>query len=408
MKKLNLIIFLFIIFSVAKAQNVPMLDKIKSQNEKLPIEKLYLTVDKPYYNAGDTIWFKSFLLNGDLTAAQRSDKIHVELYNDSLRIVDSKVIALNNGLGYGDFDLPTKMYEGTYTIRSYSNWQQNFGSDYFFQKSFYIGNAGEKTWLLDSYQKLNSVGAKKTLELKVRITNINNEAAGLKDVELILINDKKRLMKADLQTTLAGLVDTKIPLGENKLSGSYSLLIIDKKDRSRQATLPIILQEVDQVDLQFMPEGGHMVNEIYGKVAFKAIGADGLGKKLSGKIVNNKNEVMADFSTTHQGMGSFYLMPKLGDTYTAVYNLNDMEQKAILPLAKEEGTALRIDHLSNKDSIYVYIKASPSNRLPNYQFTAQSANDVVLAASINLSAIWKPESVIRSPKPAYCILSGIS
>ena len=107
------------------------------------------------------------------------------------------------------FDLPTKMYEGTYTIRSYSNWQQNFGSDYFFQKSFYIGNAGEKTWLLDSYQKLNSVGAKKTLELKVRITNINNEAAVLKDVELILMNDKKRLMKADLQTTLAGLVDTK-------------------------------------------------------------------------------------------------------------------------------------------------------------------------------------------------------
>jgi hypothetical protein len=387
MKNFLVTIFMLISsISVLQAQQFnPVLDKIKLQQEKFPLEKLYLSLDKPYYSVGDTLWFKSFLLNGDLTANNRTDKIYIELFNDSLMLIDHKVIALNNGLGYGDFALSNTLIEGTYTIRAYSNWQQNFGSDYFFQKSFYIGNAGEKTWLLDAYQKLNTAG-KKTLDLKVRITNLKNEAFGLKDVEIVLMTEKKKLMKADLQTNLNGIIDTQIPLGENKIGGNYSLVITDKKDKTRQSVLPITLLDINQVDLQFMPEGGYMVNDIFGKVAFKSIGTDGLGKELVGKIINNKNELITDFTTKHNGMGSFYLIPKIGETYTAFYNLNGKEQKTPLPLAKEEGTTLRVDHISNPDSIYVYLKAVATKKLPNYQLVALSASELMFAASINLSA----------------------
>ena len=329
------LLFLICIFNHAGAQVSNISSKADAYHAILPIEKLYLTFDKPYYSVGDTLWFKSFLLNGNLSANTRSDKIYVELFNDSLKFIENRVIALNNGLGYGDFALTNKLKEGTYVIRAYSNWQQNFGSDYFFQKSFYIGNAGEKTWLLDAHQKLNTTG-KKTLDLKVRITNLKNEAAGLKDVEIVLMNDKKRLMKADLQTSLQGTIETQIPLGDNKINGNYSFIITDKKDRSRQVILPINLQEVDQVDLQFMPEGGHMVNGIFGKVAFKAIGADGLGKDISGRIVNSKNEIQAELKVTHKGMGSFYLLPIKGEVYTAIYNINGKRRNGSFLLLKKK------------------------------------------------------------------------
>lgn len=386
MKKLYTLLFLliFCVINHANAQIVKIAEKVEANNKLLPVEKVYLSFDKPYYSVGDTVWFKSFLLNDNFTSSTRTDKIYVELFNDSLIKVDNRVIALNNGLGYGDFALSDKLKEGTYIIRAYSNWQQNFGSDYFFQKTFYIGNAGEKTWLLNSFQEINTTAASKTLDLKLRITNIKNEAIGLKDIEVYLMDGNKRLAKADLQTKLDGTLDTKIPLGNDKLSADYNIVIIDKKDKNRKSILPITLQKTDVVDLQFMPEGGHMVNDIFGKVAFKAIGFDGLGVDVTGKIVNNSNDSIAELKASHKGMGSFYLLPRKGESYTAIYNLNGKEQRIKLPLAKEEGTTLRIDQLSKTDSISIYIKASESKRIDGYQLLGVAAGENVLSAKLSL------------------------
>ncbi len=387
MKPLSLITTICILLCCglkAQQQHI-LLDKIDAYNKNFPKEKLYLTFDKPYYNTGDTLWFKSLLLNANHSANTRTDKIYVELFNDSSKLVENRVISLNNGLGYGDFALKNKLPEGTYTIRAYSNWQQNFGSDYYFQKSFYVGNVSANTWLLDSYQKLNTTGAKKTLDLKIRLTNIKNEAAGLRDLEVYLMNDQKRVMRADLQTTLNGIIETQIPLGDNKITGNYSFYIIDKKDKARKAMIPILLQDIDEVDLQFMPEGGHMINGIYGKVAFKAIGADGIGRNINLKIINTKNEVLAETSALHKGMGSFYLLTQKDEKYTAIYTLNGKEQRESLPIAKEEGTTLRIDHLSKPDSLLIYVKASESKRVDeHYSLVVQAADENVMSLSISL------------------------
>ncbi|RYG18358.1 MAG: hypothetical protein EOO07_09130, partial [Chitinophagaceae bacterium] len=386
MKKLFIsAIFCVFLCCVLKAQQKNALfDKIDAYNKTFPKEKLYLSFDKSYYNVGDTLWFKSFLLSGNLGQTNLSDKIYVELYNDSSKLVEIKAIALNNGLGYGDFALDKKLNAGTYTIRAYSNWQQNFGSDYFFQKSIYVGNVGTKTWLVDSYQKLSTVANKNTLNLKIRLSNINNKPAGLQDVEVYLMSNKKKLMKADLQTNLDGKIETSIPLAD-QINATYSFYIVDKKDPAKKAIVPILLQGVEELDLQFMPEGGYLVNDMYTKVAFKAVSPDGMGKTVNGKIVNSKNETVATFSSQHKGMGSFFLLAQKGETYTAVYNLNGKEKRKDLPNAKQEGTTLRIDHLSKPDSLLIYIKATETKRSDqNYSLVAQGADQITMATAVNL------------------------
>lgn len=385
-KKIILLFLFSIITLILNAQDkIDVKVSLDQYNKNFPTEKLYLSFDKPYYNVGDTLWLKSFLLAGNLTKSTISDKIYVELYNDSSKYVETKVIALNNGLGYGEFVLNNTLKEGTYTIRAYTNWQQNFNSSYFFQKSFYVGNANDKTLLLESYQKLETAGTKRILALKVRLSNIKNEAHGLRDMEIILLSDKKKLMKIDLQSNQDGVIETKVPLLENKLNNKYSLVFIDKKDNTRKSILPILLQDAEDVDMQFMPEGGYMVNNIYGKVAFKAIGLDGLGKVIAGKIINSKLEVLAEFTSNEKGMGSFFMLPQTGDSYTAIVNSAQGEQKFNLPIAKEEGTSLRIDHLSKQDSIYIYIKASPTKRIDlPYHLLIQSANEEVMSISLSL------------------------
>jgi hypothetical protein len=372
--------------------------KLQAYQKTFPIEKIYLSFDKPYYNVGDTIWFKSFLLNADFSASNRSDKIYIELFNDSLKFIENRVTLLNNGLGCGDIELKPGLKEGTYTIRAYSNWQQNLGEEYFYQKSFYVGKASNKTWLLDSYQKLTTSETKKTLDLKVRITTINNQPVALKSVEVYLMNDKKRVMRANLQTTIDGKIETSIPLGSTNLTGNYSFVIVDKNDKNQNAVLAISLQETNEVDLQFMPEGGYLVNGIYGKIGFKAIGADGMGRNVSGNIVNSKNETIVAFNTIHKGMGNFFLLPQKGETYATVININGKETRKPLPIAKDEGTTLRIDPLSIRDSVIIFVKATEMKRMDGYLLSAQVTGETLMEVNINLKNGF---SILKVPKKDF-------
>lgn len=383
-----LIVLIVLLFSATclNAQQKQLLnEKINAFEKTFPKERLYLMFDKPYYNLGDTVWFKSFLLNENHTSSSRSDKIYVELFDDSSKFINRIAIALNNGLGYGDMLINKSLKSGTYVIRAYSNWQQNFGDDYFFVKSFYVGNADQKTWLLSATQQLAVNGEKRTLDLNVKITNIKNEPAGLRDLEVYLMNDKKKLMRTEIQTSLDGKITVSIPITAEKMTGNYNFHIVDQRDKDRHVVLPIILQEIEQIDLQFMPEGGYMVNDIFGKVAFKAIGADGMGKNFEGKILNDKNEVLGEIKSTHKGMGSFYLLPKAGEKYFVSFTLlGTKEQRQALPLAKPEGTTLRVDHLSRQDSMLVYVKANGSKKVDGYKLVAQANGETIFSIPINL------------------------
>jgi hypothetical protein len=375
------------ITSLAQKTIIPnqLSDQIEKHNQHFPIEKLYLSFDKPYYSVGDTLWFKSFLLNANHQLNKLSDRLYVELFNDSSQLIERRVVALNNGLGYGDFSLNKDLKDGSYTIRAYTNWQQNFGSTYFFQKNFYIGNAGDKTWLLTASQKIVAEGKNKNMELDGNLTNLRNEAAGYRDIEITLLKDQKKVLRTDLKTTLNGSFNIKIPLPSETLTGNFSFLITDKKDKDKKAILPLFLNGDEEIDLQFMPEGGYLINGMYSKVAFKAIGIDGLGKNISGKIVNSQNEEVAQFRSNHNGMGNFSLLPTTAETYYATYTLSGKEQKTKLPNPKTEGTVLRIDHLSKSDSILIFVKASLSKRLDqDYELMAQTGDSLVFGVKINL------------------------
>jgi hypothetical protein len=399
LKSLWILLFILQYGYAQKSGSKAILNKIEQHNLELPIEKLYLSFDKPYYNVGDTVWFKSYLLNADNASSNISDRLYVELFNDSSLLVERRVIVLENGLGYGDFSLGRALKDGSYTIRAYTNWQQNFGSSYFFQQNFYIGNAGDKTWLLAADQKVITEGNKKSLDVSARITNLKNEAAGYRDIEIFLMNNQKKISRTELQTTVDGSFNAKIPLPDDKLSNDYSFLIVDKKDKLRKAVLPLVLADLDEIDLQFMPEGGLLVNEIYTKVAFKAIGTNGLGKNISGQILNSKKEEITQFVSSHNGMGNFYILPQKGETYFAVYKVAGKEKQQQLPLSKDEGTSLRIDHLSKTDSLIVYIKASASNRSnEEYSLIAQAGDSVTLAVSIKLNDGF---SNLRLPKNIF-------
>ena len=62
-----------------------------------------------------------------------------------------------------------------------------------------------------------------------------------------------------------------------------------------------------QYDIQFFPEGGHLISGNMQTIAFKAIDSEGWGTDVHGRILKNGTDEVCTFNSTHLGMGYFGL-----------------------------------------------------------------------------------------------------
>ncbi|MEO8821265.1 MAG: TonB-dependent receptor plug domain-containing protein [Ginsengibacter sp.] len=220
-------------------------------------ENAYLQFDKPYYAAGDTIYFKAYVTEGEQhQLSELSGVLHVDLINSENKIDQSIKLQLRSGISWGDFALAESLPAGNYRIRAYTQLMRNNGETDFFERNIPVGSVSN-----------------------------------------------------------------------------------DKKDKNQQT-----LEKNNKPDIQFFPEGGNLVNGLRSKVAFKAIGENGLGIGVKGIIIDNKNNIIDSLASTHLGMGYFYLDPEKGKNYKVELTFADRKRDTVsLPKAQTSGLTLTVD-----------------------------------------------------------------
>ncbi|MBC7571044.1 MAG: TonB-dependent receptor plug domain-containing protein, partial [Spirosoma sp.] len=162
-----------------------------------------------------------------------------------------------------------------------------------------------------------------------------------------------------------------------------------------------VASSISKADVQFMPEGGHLVAGFDGRVAFKAVGANGCGQTVEGFVLNSQKDTVIGFASTHLGMGTFGFKPEAGQTYTAfVKQTNGGFTTYPLPAVLPQGAVLQADNLSNKDNLKVYVQHNRTSADPNATLTllAQTRGQVIQAAKIPLS---RKTGVVQLPKKQF-------
>lgn len=115
--------------------------KLKTLLNDHPVEKAYLHFDKPYYAAGDTIYFKAYVTAWEHHLLSKiSNVLHVDLIGRDNAIMRSILVRLNNGTGWGDFALANNLQKGIYRVRAYTQWMRNNGEVYFFDQPMSVGS----------------------------------------------------------------------------------------------------------------------------------------------------------------------------------------------------------------------------------------------------------------------------
>ena len=294
------------------------------------------------------------------------------------------MVPVVSGISWGDIALDEEdIPEGSYTLRAYTNWMRNFGEDYIFKKNIYISALSNSTLVKASF-KLDSLAGKNKVTADLTFANLNKDPIRLKDMQLKIMNGRHNLFKDKATTGMDGSLNINFDLVDKTQLNNLSIIANQTgKGITDTATLtiPVTINRPENTDVQFMPEGGNLVAGIATKVGFKAIGEDGKGTDVTGKIINSKNQTITPIQTIHKGMGSFELTPEANESYTAVINLPNKTTKSYpLPKVSPTGTALRITNKGN-DSLEITLTATiiPAT----YYLIGQSRGVVCYAATIS-------------------------
>src|SRR5262249_167891 len=96
-----------------------------------PQEKLFIHTDNNFYVAGETIWFKVYVVDASFNRPVGVSSIsYVEVVNqDHTSVLQAKVL-LKDGYGNGFLVLPGFLLSGNYILRGYTSWMKNFSPEF--------------------------------------------------------------------------------------------------------------------------------------------------------------------------------------------------------------------------------------------------------------------------------------
>ena len=351
--------------------------------EKVPQEKLYLHLDKPFYGAGEKIWFKGYLVNSvthqDNT---QSNFIITELVNRSDSIVERKKIR-RDSLGFHNaFTLPPTLPAGDYYLRGYSNWMLNQEPEFFYSHNLKIGNSIDNTIVSNiEYQQEDE----SHYTAKVRFTSNTQEAFGNTAIRYRYIENGKIKDKGKRKTDENGLISISLP-DLKPIATRHIEVEFDDTQYTYKKTfyLPSFTKDFD---VKFFPEGGALLTVAHQNIAFKAQGSDGFSTEIEGFLFDANGDTLTAFRSEHDGMGVFTLNPTVGTSYYVIAKSGDgISKRFDLPAVEEKGITLSMTHY--KKEIRYEIQKTEATEWPQKLF--------LIAHTRGKLVILQPVSVDRT------------
>lgn len=404
MKKLsqNCVLFLFFFFSFSlHSANQPadfqktIVDRFNKLCLGFPQEKVYLHTDKPYYSAGEKLWFKGYLVNAVTHRPKSiSEFMYVELISKSDSVFYRAKIK-KDSLGFaGSFNLKPELPSGFYTLRAYTYWMQNVTSDFFFKKIIYIGNTiDDATQSQITYGK--PIDGKVTATLK--LTNGNKQPLAAQKVNINQLWSKLPVKPISLMTNSLGIISWLQPIDSTAHSKNNFELSIDNPG-VKYKKIFYLPEFSNDFDVQFFPESGVLLSGNLQTIAFKAIGKNGLSVPVTGKVFNNNDEEVTDFSSINKGMGKFILATQPNETYYAkVKTANGSEKRFQLPANQANGVSLHFAF--NRDKILYEIFNQTNIPNNNLYLLIHCRGNAILVQQLNvlagkISDTYLPEGVL--------------
>ncbi|HJT32863.1 MAG TPA: MG2 domain-containing protein [Pirellulales bacterium] len=274
----------------------------------------HLALDKPLYQPGETVFYRSLTLARSGLASDREVAVHFELHDPSGAVVagsEWQGITLR-GVGNGAFQIPEGLPGGAYRLVATSP-EGAFPKE---EREFAIRQyrlprlKKELELLRDSYAPGDKVVADFSA---VRAEGGPAAGAALTITALV---DGQIVYQQPAVAAADGTSQIEFTLPEQISAGAGQLAVAIDDGGTQETIAKTVPINLGKIEVEFFPEGGDLAAGLENRVYF--LGRDPLGKPvhLEGRVVDRAGQEVATLETKHEGMGSFRLNPQVGESYT--------------------------------------------------------------------------------------------
>ena len=256
---------------------VPYASRIGYFNRLCPQEKVYLHLDNTAYFQGETIWFAATVVNATNLGEAASKVLYVELLSPTGVVLKQQKLKVAGGRCHGSFALIDASVQEAIERRG----AVNMPSGYYQIRAY---------------------------------------------------------TRAMLNFDEAGIYSRVIPVYAMPKNGAYETSSVTaypylEEGRPDVPALP-------EFNITFYPEGGHLVQGVESRIAFKATDAHGIGIPIEG--ISDRQSHPFILSPQHRGMGSFRYK---GSTSKETVNVmvHGRRYSVALPVAESAGCMLSLD-----------------------------------------------------------------
>ena len=122
--------------------------------------------------------------------------------------------------------------------------------------------------------------------------------------------------------------------------------------------------------VDFFPEGGSLLENVASIVGFKAVDTNGNPIHITGEIFDSNDELVTTFSSPHDGMGKFQMIPMEGKNYYAKIKTPDGKvQRVELPKVANQGYLLSFRTFKGKNIVSLLTNEKTLLQNPNAALT---------------------------------------
>lgn len=250
-------------------------------------EKIYIHTDNNCYFVGDTLWYKAYVVMADsLKPTHYSKVLYVELLTPDGYLVERQQLYIrDDGTTTCQFVLSDSLYSGYYEVRAYTKWQLNFNR-------------------------------------KIRPHSSQNR-----------FEFYSKQFETNYFREYEGLYSRVLPIYEKpKHPGDYTDKCIIPRPKQR------VYEDKPEIQVNFYPEGGHIVEGMDSRIAFEV--KDNDGQELGSSIGSLDNGLF--IKPTHGGRGIFEYNAQNAPKQVTFEYLGK-KHTFPLPVAQKSGVTIRGD-----------------------------------------------------------------
>ena len=149
------------------------------------------------------------------------------------------------------------------------------------------------------------------------------------------------------------------------------------------------------IDAQFLPEGGHILNDVINTIGVIIKNGNGYGvPNLTGNVLDENNKIITTFKLNKLGIGRFSLLAKTEKNYTIeVLHNNESNKFYFNNKIYDTGVNLKVTEIDNEIIVSLVTNKKTINQLKGKKYTLISQNGEIIKIK---KLVFNDDTIISS------------